>query len=160
LSHSSTSRRTAARAATISSSKKAGVFAREKRRLTFPRREVDPRDASARNRQKAHTFGRFSVRAQPPGAKMAVREKRLTRDIQPVKPYPTPCGPFFSATIPVNMPSKQAFLSVGPQGARYPQETPSFERSRSASSRMLATCCLGPTRPSAKAHHDRTQTAT
>ncbi len=33
---------------------------------------------SACKRQKANTFGRFSVRAQPPGAKMAVRELRLT----------------------------------------------------------------------------------
>ena len=40
----------------------ARVIPREERRLSFPRGEVLRRDVSARNRQKPHTFGRFSVR--------------------------------------------------------------------------------------------------
>src|SRR5260370_10595920 len=36
--------------------------------------------------------------AQPPGARMAVREKTVTRCATRVKPYPTTCGPFVSAT--------------------------------------------------------------
>jgi len=40
----------------------AGLFRREERRLSFPRREGSSRDASVRNRQKENTFGRFSFR--------------------------------------------------------------------------------------------------
>src|SRR5712664_2053934 len=36
--------------------------------------------------------------AQPPGARMAVREKTVTRCATRVKPYATTCSPFVSAT--------------------------------------------------------------
>ena len=73
-------------------------FSREERRLSFPRWEDLRRNTPVCNRQKANTFGRFSVRAQPPGAKMAVRELRLTWGLAAVKPYPMDCGPFFHTT--------------------------------------------------------------
>src|SRR5215475_2387913 len=68
---------------------------REERRLSFPRDEESSRNASARNRQKAQTFGRFSVRAQPPGAKMAVREESVAWGKGAVKAYSTYSGLVF-----------------------------------------------------------------
>jgi len=53
---------------TISADKINQGLWREERRLSFPREEESSRNVSVRNRQKANTFGRFSVRAQPPGA--------------------------------------------------------------------------------------------
>ena len=76
--HPQTRRATCCHRTAVRSCKTATVLPREERRLSFPRGEGSSSDAPVRNRQKANTFGRFSIRAQPPGAKMAVREPRLT----------------------------------------------------------------------------------
>src|SRR5262249_24410572 len=82
---------------------------RNKRRLRLPRWEgllgvrSVPHPATAcradRVRIDSKTFGRFLFRAQPPGARMAVRKKTVTRRFYRVYPYAISCGSLVTATI-------------------------------------------------------------
>src|ERR1700758_4868504 len=81
---------------------------RNKRRLCLPRGEgllsvrSVPHPGTARKaslvRADSKTFGRFLFRAQPPGARMAVREKTVTRCFYRVKAYASDCGAWGNGT--------------------------------------------------------------
>jgi hypothetical protein len=53
---------------------RAGIVFAKRDDLPFLEDEGLRNRISVRKVQKPHTFGRFLIRAQPPGAKMAVRE--------------------------------------------------------------------------------------
>src|SRR5438552_16616704 len=71
---------------------------REERRRCIPRGEGLSSDRPTFLRSPVKTFGRFSVRGPAAWRRMAVREKTVTRCEVRVKPYPTICGWFGTAT--------------------------------------------------------------
>ena len=83
--------------------------ARNERRLCIPRGEgllsvrSAPHTGTARKASRVNgpleNVGRFLFRAQPPGARMAVREKTLTRCFYRVKAYAIDCGAWGNGTI-------------------------------------------------------------